>query len=383
MITSRLRVFSLLSLLLCLAATANAQTSAAATQLAVEIRYNADEQSPAYIVVDGSAKHSIWFGRFPRVAGWLEPANSLPVTAVNINAQQAEDGVRVWVSVFLGKIHEEEKQVSSYVLREGDTTVAKELAAVGVVPFEFKAVRLATSAAYIPNFKSKPSSIELVSIQPNFSAIPTVKLVLRNVSSKPVHAMEVLTVTDGVPRLMYMPQATEGEALIPPGGTVEVKTHLTTRYISGANGYALQTPPNQSIEIATAVFSDGSYEGESGYAMTFLGYQKGRKAQLARVFDLLEKAANGTTEAAALKEKLSALNIEADSAAIEELQRQFPQENLERVKTAIQVGMRGLRDEVLRDLIQCELHNRYSGNNAYNACLTSSVKRYQAWLNRL
>ena len=34
------------------------------------------------------------------------------------------------------------------------------------------------------------------------------------------------------------------------------------------------------IEVSSAVFDDGSFEGESLYAMTFLGYQKGRKAQL-------------------------------------------------------------------------------------------------------
>jgi hypothetical protein len=384
MIFLRFRVLFLLGLLLLTGANAFAQTSASpTTQLALEIRYYPG-QPPAHLSVHSSTKHGIWFGRFPRVAGWTEPANSLPVTAVNIKALQAEDGVRVWVSVFLGEIHEEEKQVSSYVLREGDTITANELADVGVVPFEFKVVRLAASAGSVPAFQSKAPSIELVSIQPNFSTIPTIQLVLRNVSSKPVHALEVQALQGGRQRLSHNEQGKEGAELIPPGGTFELTARLATQVVGGPNGNAPEALPNQSIEISSAVFADGSYEGDSKYAMTFLGFQKGRKAQLRRVLDLLGKAADGSIEQSSLKEKLAALNLDTDPAAIEELHRQFPQEKqIENVRTVIQIGMQGLRDAVLKDLSQFELHSRYSEANAFNLWLTSAKNRYQTWLSRL
>jgi hypothetical protein len=370
-------------LLLFAGAQAFAQTSATPTQLALEIRYYPG-QPPAHLTVQPSAKRGIWFGRFPRVAGWTEPTNSLPLTAVNIKALQAEEGVRVWVSVFLGKIHEEEKQVSSYVLREGDTITANELAGVGVVPFEFKVVRLTASVANVPEFRSKVRSIELVSIQPNFSTIPTVQLVLRNVSTKPVLALEVEIWQDGRPRLTHLEQGKEGETLILPGGTFELMARLATQAVPGPNGNAPEALPNQSMEIASAVFADGSYEGESDKAMAFIGFQKGRKTQLGRVIDLLEKAANGSIEPSSLKEELTALNIEADPAAIEELHGQFPQEKIEHVRTVIQIGMKGMRDEVvMKDLGQFELHSRYSGANAFNLWLASAKQRYQAWLSRL
>jgi hypothetical protein len=414
MITLRLRIVFLLSLFLLAGANAFAQTSAEPTRLAVQIRYH-DPQGPtsayrlasAHIVVEPTEKHWIWFGRFSRVAGWTQPPNSQPLKAVKINAQQAEDGVRVWVSVLLGKVLEDEKQVSSYLLREGDTISAKELTGVGVVPFEFKVVRLAASASYVPEFKSKSPSIELASIQPNFAALPKVQLVLRNVSSKPVDAVEVVTVSDGIACLMTMRQGEEGQALIPPGGTFEMSVSLKTKYQAGANEYSIQTPPNQLIQVATAVFADGSYEGDSVYAMTFLGYQKGRKAQLERVIDLLQKAANGTADAASLKDKLSALNVDADPAAVEELDKQFPQpKQIEPARTAnqagmrgttiqvgprakgdartaIEVGMRAMRDDVLKDLVQFEIHNRYSDANAFNSWLASATQRYKAWRSRL
>jgi hypothetical protein len=383
MMTLRSRILFLLSLLLFAGANASAQTSAAPTQLALEIRYYPG-QPPAHLTVQPSAKRGIWFGRFPPVAGWTAPANSLPVTAVNISALQAEEGVRVWVSVFLGKIHEEEKQVSSYVLREGDTITANELANVGVVPFEFKVVRLSASIGYVPAFRSKAPSIELVSIQPNFSTIPTVQMVLRNVSSKPVHALHVQTSQGGRLLLAHNEQGKEGEALIPPGGTFEFTARLATQSVNGPNGNTPETLPDQTMEIATAVFADGSYEGDSDKAMAFLGFQKGRKTQLGQLIDLLEKAANGTIEPSSLKDKVAALTIDADPAATEELHRQFPQEKqIENVMTVIQIGMRGMRDEALKDLSQFELRSRYSGPNAFNSWLTSAKQRYQAWLSRL
>jgi len=383
MITLRSRIIFLFSLLLFAGAHVFAQTSATPTQLALEIRYYPG-QPPAHLTVQPSATRGIWFGRFPRVAGWTEPANSLPLTAVNIKAQQAEEGVRVWVSVFLGKIHEEEKQVSSYVLREGDAITANELAGVGVVPFEFKVVRLAASVANVPEFRSKARSIELVSIQPNFSTIPTVQLVLRNVSTKPAMALEVEIWQGGRPRLTHLEQRKEGEALIPPGGTYEFTARLATQAVAGPNGSAPEALPNQTMEIASAVFGDGSYEGDSYKAMAFIGFQKGRKTQLGRVIDLLEKTPNGSFEPSSLKEELTALNIEADPAAIEQLHRQFPQEKIENIRTLIQIGMKGMRDEVvMKDLAQFELHSRYSGANAFNLWLASAKQRYQAWLSRL
>jgi hypothetical protein len=66
------------------------------------------------------------------------------------------------------------------------------------------------------------------------------------------------------------------------------------------------------------------------------------------------------------------------------LHRQFPQEKqIDNVRTVIQIGMQGLRDAVLKDLGQFELHSRYSEANAFNLWLTSAKNRYQTWLSRL
>jgi hypothetical protein len=357
------------------------------SQLALEVHFYPN-QAPAYQTVPDSSQRGAWYGRFGHVTGWTPPANSLAVTAVNIKSLKAEDGVRVWVSVFLGQLHEEEQKVSSYVLHEGDKVTVEELTQVGVVPFEIKVVKLAASVGEPPQFSSRAKSIEAVSMQPNFSATPSYEVVLRNASGKAVEALEVQTLQGGRPQLTTMPQGKEGQPLILPGGTFKMTAHLANRATPGPNGYAPQILPNQTIEISAAVFDDGSFEGASSPAMAFTGFKKGRKIQLARVVEVFQSAINGDASSpdnvASLKNAVAALDLQADDAAVADLHAKFPQEaQTERLRHVIELGMKGIRDDVLNDITQFELHNRRADASAVAAWLTSSKNRYQAWLGRL
>src|ERR1051325_3382414 len=102
------------------------------TQLALEIHYYPD-QPPALVPVGDATPRGSWGMRFRRVAGWTPPPNSLEVTAANFKSVKAEDGLRVGLSVFLGKLHEQEQKVNAYLLHEGDKIIVQELAQVGVV----------------------------------------------------------------------------------------------------------------------------------------------------------------------------------------------------------------------------------------------------------
>jgi hypothetical protein len=185
-----------------------------------------------------------------------------------------------------------------------------------------------------------------------------------------------------------MPQGKEGQPLILPGGTYQMSARLANRATAGPNGYAPEILPNQTIEISTAVFSDGSFEGASSSAMAFTGFQKGRKIQLARVVDVFQSALNGDSSSpnniASLKNAVATLDLQADAAAVEDLHSKFPQESqTERLKHVIELGMKGIRDEALNEITQFELHNRLADASAFGAWLTSAKNRYQAWLARL
>jgi len=364
------------------------QTSPASSSLALEVRFY-PQQEPAFQTVS-SKRGGAWYARFGRVPEWKQPENSLPLTAVNIKSELAEGGVRVWVSVFLGEIHTQEKAVTSYILTYGEKVTVRELTDFGVVPFEIKVVGLPPMIGEAPKFVSKARAIELVVMEPIFSTLPSYKLVVRNLSAKPVSALHVQTLQDGRMRNSLMPQSKEGEPIIAPGATYEFNARLATRATPTADGYSPVILPDQVIEISSAVFDDGSYEGESETPISFAAVSKGRKVMLEKVLGLLNKfqSANDSAPATSLdglKSGLVALKLEADAAAVAEVDNKLTGLGADqsRLKTLIEIGMKGVRDQVLNDITQFQLRYRYADPKPIHDWLSASKERYEAWLARL
>ncbi|HXI24365.1 MAG TPA: hypothetical protein VNG71_10930 [Pyrinomonadaceae bacterium] len=362
------------------------QTNLPPTQLALEVQFYPNV-APGYQVVSPDKRTWSWWGRFAQVPGWKQPTDWPAASAVNINSELAEDGVRVWVSVYLGEMHEQEKDVASYVLHEREKQTVRELADVGVVPFEIKLVRVNLSAIEPPAFKSNAKSIELVSMRPLLATMPSFEVVVRNVSSKNVLAFRQKIFQSARMQIMGMPQGKEGQALIPPGGTYSFNARIATRATPGADGYTPVVLPDQVIVISTAVFDDGTFEGESDAAIEFVAFQKGRSIQLARAIGLLEKASTSkdsvASSVALLRQQVGALPFEVDAAAVQEVRAKVSVPDGRDVKHLIEVSMKGTRDELLNDVVQFQLHNRRTDSAALVEWLATTKERYQAWLNRL
>ncbi|HEY3102639.1 MAG TPA: hypothetical protein VGJ69_03560 [Pyrinomonadaceae bacterium] len=384
--------FLIIAITLAPAATAQ-QINSEPTQLALEVHFYPKE-APAYQTVPAASPRGAWYARFGHVRGFAQPPGSPAVTAVDIKSALAEDGIRVWVSVFLGKLREQENRISSYVLHEGEKVTVRELAQVGVEPFEIKVVRLTPSVAEVPQFTSKAKSIEVVVMQPNMSTLPSYEVLVRNVSMKNVSALHAQVVQGGRPQIMSMPQGKEGQPLIVPSGTYQFTARIATRATPSPDGYAPTILPNQVIQISTAVFDDGTFEGDSDAAIAFTGFQKGRKIQLARVVDLFERSLAASDSASStlgwLKGKVAALSLAADPASVQDLLGKFPTTpdmNQRKAKNLIEIAMKGLRDEVLNDVTQFQHRNRRvdpnAFHNAFHDWLKSSKDRYEAWFARL
>jgi hypothetical protein len=365
------------------------QDSAEPTRLALAVQFY-PQTAPAYQTVSAASRGGAWYARFGQVQDWVQPPDSLPVHAVNIKSELAEDGVRVWVSVYLGELLEKEQSVTSYLLHEGENITVRELAQLGVVPFEIKLVRLAPSVGNAPEFVSKAPSIEVVTMLPNNSTLLSYKVVVRNVSRKNVTAMRVNVLQDGRMSLSTLPRQKEGEVLIPPGGTYEFIMPAVTRSVATAGAFTPVVLPNQTIQIATAIFDDASFEGEAEPAVSFAATQLGRKRHLAKVIELFQAAAAGDvpsdTTIASLSGAVSSLALKADSAAVQEVVSRFsntPGEVQQRLQRTIEVGMKGLRDDVLKDISEFQVRHRRANSQEIREWLRSTVDRYHAWLERL
>lgn len=199
--------------------------------------------------------------------------------------------------------------------------------------------------------------------------------------------MRVNVVQDGRTKISSMPRRKEGEPLIQPSGTYEFTVKLATRSATTADGYTPVLLPNQTIEIATAVFDDASFEGEAEPAISFVAAQMGRKRHLTKVLALFQASAASrpasATTIVSLKAAVSSLPLEADSASVQEVLARFPNTSEPRLQMAIEVGMKGARDDVLNSIVEFQIHHRQAEANEIQEWLTATTERYRAWLARL
>jgi hypothetical protein len=360
------------------------------TNLTVEVYYSANEP-PAYLVVSpvNSPPSGSSFGRFRKVPDWHVPPGALPVTAVDIKTLLTGSAVRISISVLMGRLNEQEKSVAVYSLREGERVRVSELAQFGVEPFELALVRVASANADLPQFVSKAPSIELVTIQANLSTLPSHRLVLRNISGKNVRAIMVRTLQDRVMKLSGTRQGKEGNPLIPAGGTAEITQRAISRATATPGGYKPVTPENQTIEISSAIFEDGSYEGDAEAAVQYRAFLKGQKSQLVRVVALFQEACeNGESDPRnlfdSLRNKIAQLKTDADPADVQELLNEFPGFTRKaELMEAVEFEMLYLRKDVLDDISRFLVQHPTLDSNSLRAWLAASKQRYADWLSRL
>jgi hypothetical protein len=361
---------------------------ASSSQLALEVYFYPNEP-PAYQKIYKSQSGGTWYSRFHQIKS--PGLDDLPVNAVDIKPSFTDDGIRVTVSVLFGELHEKQKQVGVYTIHEGDKIKIQELTQFGIDPFIISVVNFSPALFDLPEFISKAKSIEYIGIQPAVSTMPAFRVAVRNLSSKNVRAILVRTLKGGVSQLSFLPQGKEGAPLIQPGNAFEFDARVATRATPTPTGYTQVTLPGQVIEVITAVFDDGSFEGEAGPALIYAATLRGEKIQLARMIDLFQRAIDdhqsdpGVT-IEALKKNIGTLNVEADPALAAEIIGGFGQpvkETAQELKGPIEIGMKTISSHALNMTKQFQLRNPRPEMGAVDRWLTTLKERYEDWLHRL
>ena len=386
---NRTRITGLIFSLACLLSTSPAQTQltqAEPARVALEIIFYPNEP-PGYQAVTTSLRGS-WFARFHRIKA--TGPDDLPVSAVNIKSIMTQDGIRVSVSVFFGELHEKEKDVATYIIHQGERVKVKQLSEFGVDPFLIAAVNFSPATLDLPEFNSKAKSIDYVGIQPGPSMTPSLRVAVRNLSSKNVRALLVRVLKAGDPEMVSMPQGKEGAPLILIGNACEFDARIATRPVLTPTGYTQVTLPGQVIEVSTAMFEDGSFEGDPEPALNYAATLRGNKMQLARVIEMFQQALDSRSDPSAtttaLKTNIALLSLEANPAVAQEVINEFGQpvkKTPAEVKSTVEIGMRSVLAHALNVVQQFELRNPRPEAGDLQRFLTLAKQRYEAWLARL
>lgn len=346
---------------------------------------------PAYLAVSSATSwgERAWYALFARVPSWQPPPGFTPVRAVNIVPREEGGRVRVNVELLTNETpHDKGVPVTSLLIAENERVVVRQLENFGVVPFTLAVVRRSAAPVAPPAVVNKTRSVEVVS-EPDEAKPGGLKLKLRNLSDKSVVGLQVEEFRGGGAATTAVPRGREGRALIEPGGVYEFRLSGKGGSVT-PDGYIPDDP--ESVLVAGAVFSDGSYEGKAEVAATVKAFNAGNKLQLARVVQLLRAAAgaadvNSPQAVAALRARAVALDARAEAAVVEELLKVFhdptPAQR-EEVRVQVEVSMNGVKKDLLGGLTDFEQARQAApAQSDFREWLKTRLKRYEQWLARL
>jgi hypothetical protein len=319
---------------------------------------------------------------------------SLAVRAVNIISVKEEEGdvVRVQVSVFLGaKFHDKEEHVATFRLREAQSIRVDELTRFGVEPIEITLIRPPVLLPNPPEVINKADSIEVVGIEANNSTLPSYRLSLRNRSSKNLVALQIDVHVGDEKRLISQPMGKEGHPLIKAGAIFQTNVPGVKQATMTRQGYMPDSPQGQTILIGTAVFDDGTFEGDPRMAAHIRARVMGQKIQLTDVLSLLdntvESSGADTSTLGRLRQQASSLKEDVEMTVVDELLRGISNvESSERsaLRVSFQVTLHSIKKQLLDAIDRFEKdQNASPDKNNFKTWLNTTREQYKQWLSRL
>lgn len=365
------------------------------TRLALEVTFYAGRK-PAYQTVPGpeSKPSGAWYGLFGRVASWQATAGAQPIEAVRVISKIEGDAVRVTVSTLSGsKALENEQRVGGYLIRETEKISIDDLKQVGIEPFQIKLVRVNPTMLPVPPVILKGvESVAVINSMARETTLPSYRIILRNLSNKNIVGLGVDVVAGGKIEITSKPRGIDGQPLIPAGKEYWLTVGAPNRAQPTAGGYEPTSPSDQQIQIKTAVFDDGTYEGDAEAAAAVKGYQAGEKMVLPKLIPLVEGALNSSNGnlPEALRQfesQVSAVVTDADSQIVQTITAEFPQDRAARsreIKATMEVTATTIKSNLLKEIHMLQNERAQQLNQElYRTWLSKTKERYDKWLSRM
>lgn len=323
-----------------------------------------------------------WYLRFDRPAGWQPRPGTKRTFGIRLLPHLTSDSVRVRVAVLRGQEEiEAEEVVGTYTLRVNEKFKVEEAKEFGVQPFEIKVLRVSPLPSNLPVIENGFSSVDVVGIEPIVSALPVYKLTFRNPSGKSIDALYLQVMRGEKSMAGFIPQGSEGRPLMAAGETIEWSPLPLHTQAEGAPGnYVPSVVSEQRVVVTGLIFSDGTVEGKPPRDL-FLAMKVGRKIELRRIVQLLERA---LTEAGArppdgpakLRVQVEGLGFNLTDSEQAELEETFTEKAS--ALTSINTARRAIRMHVLNDLRISSLKGL-----PFETWLVRAKEHYSNWLVRL
>ena len=332
-----------------------------------------------------SLKHKSGFVLYalPRPAKIQPDSSGQPITSkVFVAARQLGTQWEVKVSIGKGEFYDAgDTMVGEFLLNLNELASVKEITRFGLSPIQVGVLRIIRQQAGYPGFSNSTQSVSLESIEANNLPDPY-KLQLRNNSQNDLIAIQYNTFREG--RFLELKWLSHGlsDPLIKAGESYKLAVSSEDKSCGDADGYH----PNQSdrLDLVSAVFADGSFEGQSGLPALIKGAAFGNRLRLERVVQALRSAGDDPTEIEAqLKYLKDSINEETEPYMIETLRTilpPLPPDATPVLEGFIRSGMHDVKVNLIRDANRFESLKR-AGNLRLTETWTALTKaKYEHWL---
>ena len=332
-----------------------------------------------------SLKHKSGFVLYalPRPAKIQPDSSGQPITSkVFVAARQLGTQWEVKVSIGKGEFYDAgDTMVGQFLLNLNELASVKEVSRFGLSPIQVGVLRIIRQQAGDPGFINSTQSVSLESIEANNLPDPY-KLQLRNNSPNDLIAIQYNTFRQG--QFLELKWLSHGlsNPLIKAGESYTLAVSSEDKSCGDADGYH----PNQSdrLDLVSAVFADGSFEGQSGLPALIKGAAFGNRLRLERVVQALRNAGDDPTEIESqLKYLQDSINEETEPYMIETLRSilpPLPPDATPVLEGFIRSGMHDVKVNLIRDVNRFEELKR-AGNLRLTETWTALTKaKYERWL---
>lgn len=355
--------------------TGQAQTAVTLPEYAIEVRR---PDGCLVNTISNKSKRGFLLYTLPRPAKTDDSGR--PISKVFVAATLNGEKWDVRVTIGTGEFYDAgDTKVGEFKLDLNQRAEVSDFSRFGLKPIRVGVVKIIRQGAREPKFGNLSRSISLESTEATNLPEPF-KLELKNNSERDLIAVQYNTFSRG--RFLALKWLSPGllNPLIKAGQTYKLEVNSEDNGCGDDEGYR----PSQSnrVDLVSAVFADGIYEGEPGLAALIKGTALGNRANLEKVVYALRYTTDPAELALLFNDLQERLNEEADPYLTEMLCSMFPmiaRDSRSALVGFIRSGMHEVKVNVMRDAQYFRLLDERPNSQLTKQRIERLKSKYERW----
>ena len=353
--------------------------------LMLTVRY-ADGRLTQHAV--GPTPGRVWTPLFPRLLGWTPPAGQTPIDAIQYSWNRTEGGVQVTVSVLRFKPNHQETPVATVTVRADAAVPIDALRLFGAEAVQLSLSSAPRVTASLPLLTSAVAAIAVIGVELAPDGGPRYLVTVKNVATVDLRIFSLDVYRGGRLTLSGGRRGPEGRPIIDASATYAFDVPIS---MSTASNFTPVAQPADEIRITSALWTDGSVDGNVRKALETVAVDYGMFLQLTPVIDAYRRVtADAPADLRAAIEQLrattAALSIDPgdDAVTVARLRMRFPElVDAVNARSLVKTGMDVVRTTALKDVSALEEMARTAKADDVARALSQAAERYAAWRARL